>query len=231
MGVSGVAAGTEPVGPFDADAGIEESISPAQESAAAPSIGILTALHPEYVKLKTYPDISIGTLTARPQAMRFYRYVELFFTHLYPIMPVLDPNIYLYSNLLRGPSPLTSEEYSLLSALSAITIVQLNLSAASDERSLLVLQPEALVRECLQERARNDSYLNKPTTTTIITSFFLFGYYGNMEVHGKSRYYLQEAITFAEMINLDDEGVNAELSQSEIQWRRRLFWLLFITER
>ena len=163
--------------------------------------------------------------------MFFCRYVELFFAHLYPIMPILDPGLFLDMNFFLRPDPLTSDEYCLLAALSAVTIVQLNLTASPGEGVLPVLQPEVLIQQCLQEGARNDGFLEEPTTGTIITSFFLFGYYGNMEMHSQSRYYLQQAITFGEMINLGDETVNARLSEGTRQWRLRIFWLLFITER
>ena len=64
-----------------------------------------------------------------------------------------------------------------------------------------------------------------------MTSFFLFAYYGNHEKHAKAWHYLQEAITFAENLNMDDESSYGKLDPVEAQWRRRLYWLLFITER
>lgn len=184
-----------------------------------------------YENFNTTSDAPVLHLTARTPIMYLRPYVELFFTHLYPIMPVLDPKTYIESYLLCGPDPLSSEDFTLITALSAITIVQTNLSSSYQGRHMPALEAEILIEQYLQERSWNDSYLETPTTMAVITSFFLFGYYGNVEMHGKSRYYLQEAILFAEMISLDDEEVHIGLSDSEIQWRRRLFWLLFITER
>lgn len=161
----------------------------------------------------------------------FLPYVKLFFSHLFPIMPVLDRHVYLDSDLLQGhEKPLTSSNYALLTALAAATVVQLNLPTAFSSEDAPAVSPELLIRHCLEERARMD-YIEEPSTSTVMTSFFLFAYYGNMERHSKAWYYLQEAITFAETLNLHDEEASMDLGTVEVQWRRRIFWLLFITER
>ena len=63
------------------------------------------------------------------------------------------------------------------------------------------------------------------------TSIFLFTYFSNHERHGKAWHYIQEGVTFSDNLNLDDESFYARLDPIEAQWRRRLYWLLFITER
>lgn len=163
------------------------------------------------------------------QSTFFFPYAELFFAHLFPIMPVLDPKVYLDSDLLRRPGLLSSSNYTLLTAMAAAVIVQLNLSIPCEENSTTPLA-ELLIKSCLEERTRSN-YLDNPDTSTVITSFFLFAYFGNMERQKKAWYYLHEAITFAELIGLDDEESTLDLNAAEVQWRRRLFWLLFITER
>ena len=156
--------------------------------------------------------------------------VEMFFDHAFPIMPVLDRNFYLSSDFLYSQDPLPADEYALLTALSAIIIVQLNLPESFVQQRHSYLSAELLVEECLHER-QNSDYIENPKTSTILTSFFLFGYYGNLERHNKARYFLHEAISFAESINLDDESYLCQLEPRRGQWCRRIFWLLFITER
>jgi hypothetical protein len=74
-------------------------------------------------------------------------------------------------------------------------------------------------------------YVEDLSTIGILTSFFLFAYNVNLEQHAKAWHYLQESITMAENLNMDDERLYERLEPVEAQWRRRLYWLLFITER
>ncbi|KAK5170830.1 hypothetical protein LTR04_003089 [Oleoguttula sp. CCFEE 6159] len=172
---------------------------------------------------------------ARLPSKMFLPYVTLFFTHLYPIMPIIDRKVYLNPELYTKYSCLTSENYAFLSALSAATIVQLDVAAQLTQDSN-VLQAdcgppgELYISECLRERQRYD-YIENPITLTVMTSFFIFCYYGNLERHEKAWHFLQESISFAQVLNLDDEHAILELDPTEAQWRRRLYWLLFITER
>jgi hypothetical protein len=155
-------------------------------------------------------------------------FLEMFFNHLFPIMPVLDREVYL--NSICHQDSISDDKYCLLTAVSAVTIVQLNLPTTFVEHSIPGLSAKVLVEQCLQARLRYD-YIDQPTTSTVLTSFFLFGYYGNLEKHAKARYHLHEAISFAEVVGLDDEMHLSQLGIGEAQWCRRVFWLLFITER
>jgi hypothetical protein len=143
-------------------------------------------------------------------------------------MPVLDRELYL--NSICHEESLSPDQYCLLTAVSAITIVQLNLPVVFVEQNIPGLSAALLVEQCLRERRQYD-YIDEPTTSTILTSFFLFGYYGNLEKHNKARHHLHEAISFAEVVGLDDEDHLSQLSAGEGQWHRRVFWLLFVTER
>ncbi|KAK0930895.1 hypothetical protein LTR29_016608 [Friedmanniomyces endolithicus] len=162
---------------------------------------------------------------------RFLHYMQLFFGHMFPSMPVIDRNLYLDPRIYADTDTLGTETYCLLCALSAATIVQLDASTP-----LPYLQPhnrptdDIFAKECLRERKSYD-YITPTSTLSCLTSFFLFAYYGNHESHAKAWFYLQEAITFAETLNMDDEQTYAKLDPVEAQWRRRLYWLLFISER
>lgn len=167
---------------------------------------------------------------------RFHPYAQLFFNHLFAIMPVIDPKIYLDHRLYDQSHNLAPETYSFLASLSAATIVQLESSVPLPPHDPLpgraASEAEMFSEECLRTRRQYD-YLRNPSTLTVMTSFFLFAYYGNKEGERSERawHYLQESITFAELLDLDDERVITKVDTVEAQWRRRLFWLLFITER
>lgn len=158
-------------------------------------------------------------------------YVRLFFSHMFPIMPVIDSRIYLDPSFFADSGTLSSDMYCFLCALCAATIVQLDASRAQPAPLHLTKNADdTFAEECLRER-RSFDYMEPVSTLSIMTSFFLFAYYGNHEQHGKAWHYLQESITFSETLDMDQEQSYAKLDPVEAQWRRRLYWLLFITER
>lgn len=161
----------------------------------------------------------------------FFPYIRLFYDHMFSIMPIIDRNIYLDPAIYTNASQASSDVYCFLCSICAATIVQLDESIPQPAP----LQPgrrtdDLFADECLRERKTFD-YIESASTLSIMTSFFLFAYYGNHEKHSKAWHYLQESITSAENLNMDDESSYAKLDPIEAQWRRRLYWLLFITER
>lgn len=191
---------------------------------------------PIFHRRQTPPSQHSDDLPSHLPSEIFLPYVLLFFNHLFPIMPIIDRETYLNPSLYNASSSFTSETYAFLCALSAATIVQLDAAA---ELPPFVVPPgiapahspaELFVSECLRERAHFD-YIDQPSTSTVMTSFFIFCYYGNEERHSQAWYYLQESITFAQTLDLDDENAIIKLDPVEAQWHRRLYWLLFVTER
>ena len=156
--------------------------------------------------------------------------MKLFFQHMFPIMPVIPRSVYLDPNLFINSTPMSPDIYCFLCALCATTIIQLDASVSTPPP----LRPgsatdDVFAEECIRER-RDYDYMSA-STLSVMTSFFLFCYHGNHERHERAWYYLQESITFAENLSLDDEEAYLKLDAVEAQWRRRLYWLLFITER
>jgi hypothetical protein len=166
----------------------------------------------------------------RIQNEAFHDYVVLFFTHMFPIMPIIPQNVYLDPELFVNSRHMAPALYCFLCALCATTIIQLDASIPTPP----TLRPgkamdDVFAEECIRER-RDYDYMTT-STLSVMTSFFLFCYHGNHERHERAWYYLQESITLAENLNLDDEEAYSKLNSVEAQWRRRLYWLLFITER
>ncbi|CZR35860.1 uncharacterized protein FPRO_00017 [Fusarium proliferatum ET1] len=180
----------------------------------------------------------------------FLPYVHTFFQRLYPVFPVIDKGCLL--TLLQSDEhleqPLSAGLYSFLAALSAAVIAQLNsadlgsLEAQSSTfgdindstRPIPPIRPalsaQFFVSQCMQARQQH-GYIEEPDEWTVLTSFFLFAYHGNLDQSQLAWYYLREAIGFVEALGLDQPSTYRSLDMETAQRRCRIFWLLFITER
>ncbi|KAK4580179.1 hypothetical protein LTR86_000382 [Recurvomyces mirabilis] len=192
---------------------------------------------------QSMPTVSIPTISLKPEPSppgalsdrlpgdQFMPYVQLFFSHMFPIMPIIDHGIYLDPRLYADMNALGPDVYCFLCALCAATVVQLDASIPQPASFHANKSADDLfVEECLRERASYD-FVSESQTLSCMTSFFLFAYHGNHENNGKAWYYLQEAITFSQNLNMDDEQTYGKHDPTDAQWRRRLYWLLFVTER
>lgn len=214
-----------------------QSLAPEVTSASSPYAfdGAWQSHIPQRLNTRV-AETDVQPTLPRVSNARFHPYAQLFFNHLFPIMPVIDPKVYLDNRLYDQTNVLTSEVYAFLCALSAATIVQLDASVPLPPFDSLPGRPiseaEMFSEECLRTRREYD-YIRHPTALTILTSFFIFAYYGNDEGEKSERawHYLQESISFAEVLDLDNEGAVSKFDGIEAQWKRRLFWLLFVTER
>ncbi|KAF5643577.1 amylase cluster transcriptional regulator [Fusarium sp. NRRL 25303] len=181
----------------------------------------------------------------------FLPYVHTFFQRLYPVFPVIDKECLL--TLLQSDEhheqPLSAAFYSFLAALSAAVIVQLNVTDLgileaqqnstfgdinNSTRPMPSVRPalsaQFFVSQCMQARQQH-GYIEEPDEWTVLTSFFLFAYHGNLDQSQLAWYYLREAIGFVEALGLDEPSTYRTLDMETAQRRCRIFWLLFITER
>lgn len=132
-------------------------------------------------------------------------------------MPILDREQFLSSLDFEAMIP---ERFCLLTALCAFTNLQVLNRPADD-----------LIRETLRTRQTFD-YIEQPTLDSVHISFFLFACFFGLNIHNTAWFYLREAITFAQLISLDsEESYKAIKSPSEAAYKRRTFWVLFVTER
>ena len=223
------------------------------------SLGALTPANvaQQYFPLCTAPKIDpLGSLMTEspgsgpdwklPRAT-FIPYIKLFFERLYPVFPVLDQESILTEDTPSDPQHASWDNYALLTSLAAAVTVQLNivstagaspsrphgwssLEYSSIEKAQDTFSADFWVHQTLQARSQWD-FMSDPSEATIMTSFFLFQYYGNRNQSQRAWYYLREAIGFAIAIGLDDQEAYDNLEPRTSQRRCRLFWLLFITER
>lgn len=167
-------------------------------------------------------------------------HVNIFVQNLYSIMPVFDPN--RVRDDCINPETLSPQRYSFLAALSAATHVQLKLDNM-DQHSMGLLKgignpgphsnpisTEYFLSEALQARAQFD-VIEQQDTDNLLTSFFLFATYGNLNKQTQAWFYLSQAISLAISLNMHLEATYSGMDPDESEEWRRIFWLLFVTER
>lgn len=152
----------------------------------------------------------------------------IYHVRMFPVWPIVDTQE-LVSSLQADVERTDQETYAMATAIAAATIAQLRLVPSSlpgDE-----ITAHTLAVECLRAR-RAINYKSVVNLNRLRTSFFLHIYYENQDLGGtESLLYLREAITMAQMMNLHQESTYVGLSRQEQELRRRVLWLLFITER
>ncbi|KAL3496458.1 hypothetical protein BJX62DRAFT_222119 [Aspergillus germanicus] len=174
------------------------------------------------------PSSSPSTTSRRISSTVLGAHVGLFLHHLYPIMPVVDGQAMADC---ADPDALHPRRYAHLVALSAATHLQLNLDIGepkpSDDN---LISGHDLILEALRALCEYDP-LDEPHMDTVLTMFFLFCAYGNLNKPVYAWHYLTQTISYLQILNLDKEGIYASLSLADSEARRRVFWLVFITER
>ncbi|KAK0653994.1 hypothetical protein QBC41DRAFT_288123 [Cercophora samala] len=122
------------------------------------------------------------------------------------------------------------ETYTLAVAISAATMAQLKLSRFKDPNITDSLSATTLHDEC--QRTRRTLNTASASLNRLQTSFFLHIYHENQIPGGaESLLYLREAITVAQIMGLHRASSYLGLPPSEDRLRRRILWLLFVTER
>ncbi len=157
-----------------------------------------------------------------------------FFTQMHPTMPVLYREQVRQSIAEMGPSV---EAYCLIASLCAFMLIQpgivLKTGHVMGEPASSVTNPRMgslLMDEAVRIRKGYD-YVENPTVDTVITSFFLFGCCFGLNKHNSAWFHLREATALAQILGMQDENTYMFDNVIEMSSKRRLFWLLFVTER
>ncbi|KAJ6072644.1 hypothetical protein N7467_010729, partial [Penicillium canescens] len=202
-------------------------------------------LPPELVSSPGSTDSTVESANgyALPHARRLspqilLAHVNVYLKYLFPIMPVVrDEQLRLDSH---QPARLSPKRYAFLASLCAATHIQLKLDGATpvpdparlqsigDGHSLM--SGEELLAEAVRARRECD-VVEELSTESLLTSFFLFASYGNLDRQDHAWYYLCQATSMAFTLGLHRESTFADYSVEEAEERRRIFWLLFVTER
>ncbi|KAI0471010.1 hypothetical protein GGR56DRAFT_658606 [Xylariaceae sp. FL0804] len=159
--------------------------------------------------------------------------IDFFFANMYSIMPILHRQrleqqaMFMDQNL---------DTYCLLTSLSAYMLFQPGMGLPGTD-PLLESMPGAhlasatlLMEETTRVR-KGFEYLDNPSLSTMCTSYLLFCSFSALEMHEKAWYHLREATTMVHMSGMTKEETFLQYDNVEASRRRRLYWLLFVTER
>lgn len=89
---------------------------------------------------------------------------------------------------------------------------------------------QILLEECVRVR-KAFNFVESPNVTTVTTSFWLHSCHFCLDQQNTAWFYLREATTFALTMGMHDEETYKTGDIIECSRRRRLYWLLFVTER
>ncbi|EGC41089.1 transcription activator [Histoplasma capsulatum var. duboisii H88] len=155
-------------------------------------------------------------------------HVNVYLKYLFPIMPVFSPAQVLADS--GEPERLSPQRYAFLVALCAATHIQLKLDGPTDNGQSDEISGEDLLSEALRARSEYD-LIETPSIDSLLTSFYLFASYGNLDKQDHAWYYLCQALFMAHTLGLHQESSYRAFDLIEAEERRRVFWLLFVTER
>ncbi|KAL4909107.1 hypothetical protein BDW74DRAFT_77666 [Aspergillus multicolor] len=197
-------------------------------------------------ELVSSPD-SLNSLSDSPTAVLFpspriltgpviLAHVNVYLKYMFPIMPVVRSEELQQD--CHHPERLTPQRYAFLASLCAATHIQLKLDGTTPvadsshfqagENSLM--SGEELLAEAVRARKDCDP-IEDMNVESLLTSFFLFASYGNLDRQDHAWFYLCQATSMVFTLGLHREPTYSELSREEAEQKRRVFWLLFITER
>ncbi|KAL8636443.1 MAG: hypothetical protein Q9228_006159 [Teloschistes exilis] len=160
--------------------------------------------------------------------------IDFYLAHMYPTMPIMH-NDQVWR--LVAEMDISVEAFCLIASFCAFMLIQPGVESKAPQtiKSLATFPSmtslgQALLDEALRRR-RNHDYIENPSVNAVITSYFLFGCCFGLDKQNTAWFHLREATTLAQMIGMQDEKTYASGSLIETASMRRLFWLLFITER
>ncbi|KAH7309883.1 hypothetical protein B0I35DRAFT_453477 [Stachybotrys elegans] len=161
-------------------------------------------------------------------------HIQVFLKHLFPIMPVVDDE-FVADALRLGSLP--PSRYAVIIAICAATRIQLRMDSTNPGENTdygLPSEPQ-LTGEMLVNLAENAlrqyNIIDDFGLDSILASFFLFASYGNLDNPRHAWFYLNQAISLSHSLEITSEHGYRDLDKVDGEKRRRVFWVLFVTER
>ncbi|KAF1991833.1 hypothetical protein K402DRAFT_70860 [Aulographum hederae CBS 113979] len=160
--------------------------------------------------------------------------IDYYFTNIYPTQPIMHRARVQQTVLAMDYS---NEAYCKLTAFCAYMMIQPNLilpprvAPRSDAGPVPNLTfGQHLLEESIRVR-KSYEYIENPNLLTIYTAFFIFSCYFCLDKQNAAWSYLRQAMTLAHIIGMHDEESYKTGDIIENSRKRRLFWVLFMTER
>ncbi len=160
--------------------------------------------------------------------------VDYFFANLYPTQPILHRQ---KVGEMIGQMDADPEAYCLVVSLCAYMLIQPNLDLQPSALDGLDMPTrsnaqlgQAFLAEALRFR-KAFNYVENPTSWSVMTSFFFFACHFCLDMQGTAWFHLREATTLALTVGMHEEATYRTADIVESSRMRRLYWLLFVTER
>ncbi|KAH7177094.1 RING-3 [Dactylonectria macrodidyma] len=151
--------------------------------------------------------------------------LDAYFKHKYPLTPILDRR-------QLEQTPTSAEQYGLITACCSVIVLSPEILPPSSAQHEFTIPPADFL---ISETLRSMEYCNlaeHPSLAHIQTSFFLYATFFCMGKDNSTWYYLQEAITMLQTLRLHEEATYGDTDDPLLAtYARRMFWVLFITER
>lgn len=130
-----------------------------------------------------------------------------------------------------------AEVYCLTASLCAFVMVQPGMNLAVAPGSHYEGEPpqnrygyaNMLLDDVIRVRKSID-YVENPTLSSVQISFFLFSCFFTLEKQNVCWFHLREAATLAQLLGLHEESSYLGIDPIQSMYKRRTFWLLFVTE-
>lgn len=202
--------------------------SPSTTTASSPTSSVPALEEYVHVPASRTQLASPPPTSQRLSSLVILAHVSVYLKYLFPIMPVFDPGTVIQDS--SDPERLLPERYAFLAALCAITHIQLKLNGSDLTEKGISISGDALLSEAV--RARNEyNTIEHSSVDSLLTSFYLFASYGNLEKHCHASFYLCQAVCMGHTLGLNRESAYSEMDLGDVDYRRRIFWLLFVSER
>jgi hypothetical protein len=161
-------------------------------------------------------------------------HVCIFVKHMFPIMPVIN-TAEILSDVLRLDE-LSPSRYALILSICAATRMQFSLDTMPNSRwgADIPQEPKVsteMLLKAVEDTRRPLNLVDDVSLDAVATSYFLFTVYASMEKLRHAWLYLNQSITLASLLGIDDETGHFVLSDHDSVVGRRMFWILFVTER
>lgn len=152
-------------------------------------------------------------------------------------MPIVNAEELLFDG--EHPETLSAPRYAFITSLCAATHIQLKLDGADSMKgnhrtaapaTVTQFTEEFMLASALNARKQYD-LVEVSGIDTLLSSFFLFAAYGNLDKQKQAWFYLSQCLSQAISLGLHNEATYLELDPTDAEMRRRIFWVLFVTER
>ncbi|EXJ91572.1 hypothetical protein A1O3_00120 [Capronia epimyces CBS 606.96] len=163
-------------------------------------------------------------------------YVGFYFTNMHTTACILDRQTLAETISTRLATD--SEVYCLTASICAFVMVQPGVNLAVAPGGYYDGEPPEnrfaytnMLLEDITRVRKSINYIGSPTLSSVQISFFLFSCYFSLEEQNMCWFHLREAATLAQILNMHEESSYLAGDPVENSYKRRMYWLLLVTER